>query len=101
MVPQSLPEQPTIDRQDRQHILFLSSQVATFSKLAQITTNDSARGVYLTNMLIWQGLLDATVLKAMQRAGEKPVIGSCWGCRAAGRAEGYEAGLRAREGSVA
>jgi hypothetical protein len=88
-----------IDQPDRRYILFLSSQVATFSKLAQLTTNEHARGVYLTNMLTWQGILDATVLAAMKRAGEKPAIGSCWGCRAAGRAEGYEEGLRAAGGA--
>lgn len=59
---------PTIDRADARHILLLNAQVATFSKLAAITTNDGARGVYLASMLTWQGDLDHVVFAAMRRA---------------------------------
>lgn len=57
-----------IDQADRRYILFLSSQIATFSKLAQNTTNEGARGVYLASMLTWQGDLDSAVFRAMRRA---------------------------------
>lgn len=88
---------PTIDRVDARYILLLNAQAATFSKLAQVTTSDGARGVYLASMLTWQGDLERAVFAAMQRAGIQPVIGSCAGCYAAGRIDGYQQGLAAAE----
>lgn len=85
----------TIDRYDRRFILALNDMAAASLKLSEVTTSGEVAGIYLRTMLRRQGDLESAVFRAMQRAGIKPVIGSCWGCRAAGRAEGYEEGLRA------